>query len=74
MLPLVVAIIQELPVVTILKLKGDRTVVVGVPLIVKVLPVTVAVTPAGKPVTVAPVAPPPRVYTIGDIGVLMQTV
>ena len=41
---------------------------------VTVFPATVAVTPAGKPVMVAPVAVPPKVYVIGVIAELIQTV
>ena len=46
----------------------------GVPLIVKVFPASTPFTPAGRPVTVAPVAPPPIVYTIFPIALLTQTV
>ena len=46
----------------------------GDPEIVTVEPETEAVTPAGNPVTVAPVAPLPSVYTILVIGVLIQMV
>ena len=56
-----VAAVQLFPVVVIEYVNGDPVVVVGVPDIVKVVPATVAVTPAGKPVTFAPVAPPPNV-------------
>ena len=56
-----VATKQVFPVVVIEYVNGDPVVVVGVPDIVKVVPATVAVTPAGKPVTFAPVAPPPNV-------------
>ena len=56
-----VATIQLFPVVLMAYVKGDPVVVVGVPDIVKVVPATVAVTPVGKPVTFAPVAPPPNV-------------
>jgi hypothetical protein len=49
-------------------------VAVGVPLIVKVVPETLDVTPAGRPVTVAPVAPPPIVRVIVVIAVLTQAV
>ena len=42
-------------------MNGEPVVVVGVPDMVKVVPATVAVTPVGKPVTFAPVAPPPKV-------------
>jgi hypothetical protein len=41
---------------------------------VTVFPATVAVTPAGKPVTVAPVAPPPKVIVMFVIALLIQTV
>jgi hypothetical protein len=40
---------------------------------VTVVPVTEAVTPAGNPVTVAPVAPLPKVYIIFVIGELRHT-
>ncbi len=56
-----VAEVQLFPVVVIEYVNGDPVVVVGVPDIVKVVPATEAVTPAGKPVTFAPVAPPPNV-------------
>ena len=56
-----VAAVQVFPVVVIEKVNGEPVVVVGVPDIVKVVPATVAVTPVGKPVTFAPVAPPPNV-------------
>ena len=59
--PLPVAAVHVFPVVVIEYVNGDPVVVVGVPDIVKVVPATVAVTPAGKPVTFAPVAPPPNV-------------
>jgi hypothetical protein len=62
------------PVVVTEYAKGEPVVLVGEPEIVTVEPETVAVTPAGKPVTVAPVAPPPKVYTILVIAVLIQTV
>jgi len=56
-------------------LNGLPTAVVGVPLIVKVVPAKVPVTPAGKaPVKVAPVAPPPIVYTTGVIAAPEHTV
>ena len=56
-----VAAVQLFPVVVIAYVNGEPVVVVGVPEIVKVVPATVAVTPVGKPVTFAPVAPPPNV-------------
>ena len=46
----------------------------GEPLIVTVVPATVAVTPAGNPVTLAPVAVPPKLYVIGVIAELTQRV
>lgn len=46
---------------------------VGVPLIVTRPPDTDAETPAGKPVTVAPVAVAPYWYTMLEIAVLIQT-
>ena len=64
---------QLLPVVVILQANGDPVVVVGVPDIVKVEPVTEAETPAGRPETFAPVAPPPKVQVIGVMAVLTQT-
>ena len=54
-------------------MNGEPDVVVGVPLIVTVLPFTEEFTPVGKPVTVAPVAPPPSVYVIVPIAVFAQT-
>ena len=59
--PLSVATIQLFPVVLMAYVNGEPVVVVGVPDMVKILPATVAVTPVGKPVTFAPVAPPPNV-------------
>jgi hypothetical protein len=51
-------------------LKGLPVADVGVPLIVNVVPAKVPVTPGGKvPVNVAPVAPPPTVYTIDVMAV-----
>ena len=41
--------------------KGEATIVLGLPLMVTVVPATVAVTPVGSPVTVALVAVPPKV-------------
>ena len=49
-------------------------VVLGEPEIVTVEPETVAVTPAGNPVMVAPVAPPPNVYVILVTAEFTQTV
>jgi hypothetical protein len=69
---LVVAGIQLFPVVVTVKLNVPAT--VGVPLMVNVFPTTLAVTPAGKPVTVAPVAPPPKVMVMLVIALLIQTV
>ena len=60
MVPVAPAVTQLLPVVVIEKPNGEPTVVVGLPLIVNTVPATLDVTPAGKPVTVAPVEPPPR--------------
>ena len=68
-----VAIVQVFPVVLIEMVKGDPTSVVGDPEIVKVVPETAAVIPVGKPVTVALVAPPPMVYVIGVMAVLIQS-
>ena len=67
------AVAQVFPVVMMLYPNGEPIVVVGVPDIVKVVPTTAALTPVGKPVTVAPVAPPPNVYVIGTIALLTQT-
>ena len=61
MLPLSVAVLHVFPVVMIAYAKGDPVKVLGVPDIVKVVPLTDADTPAGSPVTVAPVAPPDKV-------------
>ena len=46
----------------------------GVPLIVNTPPEKLPLTPAGKPVTLAPVAPPPIAYVIFVIGVCLHTV
>ena len=46
---------------------------VGVPLIVTTFPAHKPVTPAGRPVIVAPVAPVVA-YVIGVIGVFIQTI
>ena len=46
---------------------------VGVPLIVTTFPAHEPVTPAGRPVIVAPVAPVVA-YVIGAIGVFIQTI
>ena len=61
MLPASVATVHVFPVVVILYAKGEPVVEDGVPEMVKVDPLTVAVTPTGSPVTLAPVAPPPNV-------------
>ena len=47
---------------------------VGEPLIVNTPAFTEYVTPLGKPVTVAFVAPPPNEYVMGVIAVLVHTV
>ena len=60
-LPESVATAQVFPVVVIEYVNGEPVVVLGVPEMVKVVPATTAFTPAGKPVTLAPVAPPPNV-------------
>ncbi len=65
---------QLFPVVVMPYANGDPVSVDGEPEMVNVLPVTEAETPAGKPVTVAPVAPPPSAYVTVAIGVLIQTV
>ena len=54
------AVAHEFPVVVMLYSK-ITDVELGIPDIVKVLPVTMAVTPVGKPVTLAPVAPSAKV-------------
>ena len=54
------AVAHEFPVVVMLYSK-ITDVELGMPDIVKVLPVTMAVTPVGKPVTLAPVAPSAKV-------------
>ena len=61
-LPLEVATVHVLPMVLIAYVIEPLT--VGVPLIVRVVPITDEVTPAGKPETFAPVAPPPNVYVM----------
>ena len=48
----------QVPVVVPVKLNGEPVVVVGEPLIVNVPFAKVPVTPAGSPLTVAPVPPP----------------
>ena len=53
--------VHAFPVEVMLYVKGDPVVEVGVPEMVNVVPLTAAVTPAGSPVTLAPVAPPPKV-------------
>ena len=60
--PDVDATVQAFPVVVTLYAKVPDA--VGVPLIVSVVPDTLDVTPAGNPVTVAPVAPPPKVIVM----------
>ncbi len=55
------AIVHVFPVVEMVMVKGDPTNVLGLPEMVKVVPTTAAVSPVGKPVTFAPVAPPPNV-------------
>ena len=61
MVPESVASVHVFPVVVIEYVNGEPVVVLGVPEMVKVVPATTAFTPAGKPVTLAPVAPPPNV-------------
>jgi hypothetical protein len=72
--PFKVAVRQLFPVVTKVKLNGDPEVEAGVPEIVIVDPTSEAVTPVGKPVTVAAVAPPPMVYVIGEMASVKQMV
>ena len=55
------ATVHVFPVVLMLYVNAVVAVTDGVPLMVKVVPLTDAVTPAGRPVTVAPVAPPDKV-------------
>ena len=74
MLPESVAFVHVFPVVVIEYVNGEPVVVLGVPEMVKVVPATTAETPAGKPVTFAPVAPPPNVYVMAVIGVFTQSV
>ena len=62
----------QLPVVVTIKLKGPLA--VAVPLIVYFPLLKLPETPAGKPVTVAFVPPPPTVYSILLIAVPLQTV
>jgi len=74
MSPIALARRQVLPVVFIVYLAvASVLVTVGVPRIVNILPDTLYVTPVGKPEIVTSVAPPPRSYWIGSIGVLIQT-
>ncbi len=54
-------------------MKGEPVVVVGVPLITTSFPETIEVTPAGKPETFTPVAPPPNVYVMVEIEAPKQT-
>lgn len=54
--------------------KGNVPATVGVPLIVNCPPLYDPVTPAGRPVTPAPVPPPPIVYTMLVMALLWQTV
>ena len=61
MVPLSDAVLHAFPVVVMLYVNGDPIAFVGVPLMVKVVPVTEDVTPVGSPVTLAPVAPPDKV-------------
>ena len=58
--PVTVGEPQLPPVVETVNVKGEPTVVVGVPEIVNVLPDTPKLTAAGNPETVAPVAVPPK--------------
>ena len=62
------------PVVVTVQLKGEPEIVVGVPEITNVFPDTDAVTPEGKPVTEAPVAEPPKVYSMFVIALLSHRV
>jgi hypothetical protein len=60
-LALVVAIVHPFPVVAMSIVNGDPIELDGVPVMVSVVPDKEEVTPAGSPVTVAPVAPPDKV-------------
>ncbi len=71
-MPLSEAVGQLFPVVIMLYGNGVVAATVGVPLMVNVVPVTDDVSPVGRPVTVAPVAPPDKVYVISIIGVLIH--
>ena len=48
--------------------------VVGIPLIVTIFPFVVWLIPAGKPVTITPVAHASKVYWIGTIGELTHII
>ena len=61
MVPFSVIFPQVPPVVVTVKLNGEPVVVVGVPLMVTTFPEIEELTPEGKPVTVTPVALPPKV-------------
>ena len=74
MVPVKEGVPQEPPVVVIVYVKGVAAETEEAPLIVTVVPKTVAVMPAGNPVTVAPVAVPPKEYVIGVIAELIQRV
>jgi len=63
---------QAPPVVVIVY--GNVPTALGLPEMVTVLPVVLALTPAGNPVTVAPVAVPPKSYVILVIGAFKHTV
>ena len=71
MVPVAVTTLQPPVRVTVYVMAAPAT--VGVPLMVTTLPAHVPVTPVGRLLTVAPVAPVVA-YVIGAIGVLMHTV
>jgi hypothetical protein len=71
-IPLAV-IVPQPPVSVAVYENGLPTVVVGVPLIVTTFPAQAPVTPVGRPLNVAPVAPVVE-YVILVIAVLMHTV
>jgi hypothetical protein len=72
--PVKVGAPQVPPVVATLNVYGEPAKTLGVPLIMTEFPEIVEETPVGSPVTVAPVAEPPKVYTILVMGSLIQTI
>ena len=72
-LPLSNASVQALPCVEIVKL--NKPVCDGIPLIVNIPPLKLAVTPTGiEPVKTALVAPPPIAISIASIGAFTHPV